>query len=242
MAESPTLLVVSAHAADFVWRCGGAMARYARAGSRVHVVCVSQGARGESTSLWVNDPEMTEAEAIRIRKAESRAAAEILGATAAFLDLGDHPMSYGQEEIMRLAEILRQHQPRIVLTHHARDYMNPDHVCVHDLTRWAVRAATVAGVLPGQPRLRVPRVYSFEPDQAALDGFQPDVYVDISDVFDVKRRAMESVATQAAEMAERYTDRARYRAALARGTAQRPIAYAEGFVSHLPHVGERFPE
>jgi 4-oxalomesaconate hydratase len=45
-------LVVSAHAADFVWRAGGAIALAASRGDRVTVRCLSYGERGESASAW----------------------------------------------------------------------------------------------------------------------------------------------------------------------------------------------
>ena len=47
-----TVLVVSAHAADFVWRAGGAIALYASRGYRVRILCLSYGERGESERLW----------------------------------------------------------------------------------------------------------------------------------------------------------------------------------------------
>jgi 4-oxalomesaconate hydratase len=53
-----TALVISAHAADFVWRCGGAIALHAARGYQVTVVCLSFGERGESAKLW-KQPGMT---------------------------------------------------------------------------------------------------------------------------------------------------------------------------------------
>ena len=47
-----TALVVSAHSADFVWRCAGAIALHAEKGYAVTVVCLSYGERGESAKLW----------------------------------------------------------------------------------------------------------------------------------------------------------------------------------------------
>jgi hypothetical protein len=41
-----TALVISAHAADFVWRCGGAIALHQKKGYEVTVVCLSFGERG----------------------------------------------------------------------------------------------------------------------------------------------------------------------------------------------------
>jgi 4-oxalomesaconate hydratase len=46
------MLVVSAHAADFVWRAGGAIAAVTAAGGAAHVVALSYGERGESGELW----------------------------------------------------------------------------------------------------------------------------------------------------------------------------------------------
>lgn len=51
MSDKKTALVVSAHAADFVWRCGGAIALHADLGYDVTVVCLSFGERGESAKL-----------------------------------------------------------------------------------------------------------------------------------------------------------------------------------------------
>ena len=47
MAENKTALVISAHAADFVWRCGGAIALHQELDYEVTVVCLSFGERGE---------------------------------------------------------------------------------------------------------------------------------------------------------------------------------------------------
>ena len=81
-------LVVSAHSADFVWRAGGAIALHAEQGYAMHVVCLSFGERGESAKLW-RKGEMTEAKVKDARREEAMAAAEILGASVEFFDIGD---------------------------------------------------------------------------------------------------------------------------------------------------------
>jgi 4-oxalomesaconate hydratase len=48
VAGSGPVLVVSAHAGDFVWRAAGAMALASARGDRVTVLCLSYGERGES--------------------------------------------------------------------------------------------------------------------------------------------------------------------------------------------------
>ena len=69
-----TLLVVSAHAADFVWRAGGAIALYHSRGVRVRVLCLSFGERGESQKLW-RQPDMDIETVKRVRREEAKKAA-----------------------------------------------------------------------------------------------------------------------------------------------------------------------
>ena len=52
MIEGKKVLIVSAHAADYVWRAGGTIAKYIKHGADVHVVVLSFGIRGESNDLW----------------------------------------------------------------------------------------------------------------------------------------------------------------------------------------------
>jgi 4-oxalomesaconate hydratase len=85
------MLIFSAHAADFVWRAGGAIALYASRGYRVRILCLSFGERGESQGAW-KEPGMTVARVKEIRRAESQHAADLLGAEVRFFDAGDYPL------------------------------------------------------------------------------------------------------------------------------------------------------
>jgi len=67
-------LVVSAHAADFVWRAGGAIALAAARGDRVTVLCLTYGERGESASAWRAGQALEEIKALRRAEACSAAA------------------------------------------------------------------------------------------------------------------------------------------------------------------------
>ena len=65
------LLVVSAHAADFVWRAAGYIAVVTAAFGEAHVVCLSYGEHGESPGAW-KQPGMTLDRVKEIRRAEGR--------------------------------------------------------------------------------------------------------------------------------------------------------------------------
>ncbi len=94
------MLVVSAHAADFVWRAGGAIALAAARGERVRVVCLSFGERGESASAWRAGKSLEEIKALRRGEAENAAA--VLGAGIEFLDAGDYPLREWGELVDRI--------------------------------------------------------------------------------------------------------------------------------------------
>ncbi|KYH30686.1 PIG-L deacetylase family protein [Neomoorella mulderi] len=238
--QKPSVLVISAHAVDFVWRCGGTIARYAKDGSRVRILDLTFGERGESAEIWQSRPGITVDEVKRIRREEAEKASQILGAEIRFLDFNDHPLVMGMEHYLILVEELRDFQPQIVLTHHTEDPLNPDHPEVSAATYRALRCAQVPGVKPETTVTGPIKTFMFEPDQPEFCNFNPDVFIDITDVMDLKVQAMKVVASQT-YLHENYTRRAEYRGYLAgRIAGDKNIKYAEAFKRFAPFVGKFF--
>ena len=79
MTENKTALILSAHAADFVWRCGGAIALHQKLGYQITIACMSFGERGESAKLWKQSG-MTLKKVKDNRKSEAEKAANALNA------------------------------------------------------------------------------------------------------------------------------------------------------------------
>ena len=79
MAGKKTALILSAHAADFVWRCGGAIALHQKLGYEVTIACMSYGERGESAKLWKQEG-MTLEKVKENRRKEAENAANALNA------------------------------------------------------------------------------------------------------------------------------------------------------------------
>jgi 4-oxalomesaconate hydratase len=235
-----TALVVSAHSADFVWRAGGAIALHVAQGYRVHIVCLSYGERGESAKLW-RKGQMTEAKVKAARHTEACAAAEVLGASIEFFDLGDYPLQLDNDALLRLADVYRRELPQFVLTHSLKDPYNYDHPRAADLAQEARIIAQAEGYKPGEPILGAPPVYCFEPHQPEQCDWKPDVLLDITSVWDKKYQAIQCMAGQE-HLWEYYT-----RVALQRGvqakrnigiTAGRDIIHGEGYQSLFPRVTE----
>src|SRR5690606_12618210 len=123
-----TALVISAHSADFVWRCGGAIALHQEQGVEVSVVCLSYGERGESAKLWKQEG-MTLEKVKAARRAEAEDAAKALGVSdIRFMDFGDYPLRLRNEEMFELVDIIREVQPNIMFSHSKWDPYNTDHM------------------------------------------------------------------------------------------------------------------
>ena len=230
-----TILVVSAHAADFVWRAGGAIALYAGRGYRVRILCLSFGERGESERLW-RQGGMTVERVKAARQAESEKAAEILGAEIRFFDSGDYPLRASEETVHEMVVEFRRHQPQFVLTHSAADPYNPDHPAACTLTLDTRVYAQAAGYEAPGEKLGAPPVFLFEPHQPEQCEFKPQVLLDITPVFEVKRKAMESMEAQE-HLWTYYTDLAKRRGTQAvRNSGNKSIKYAEAFQRVYPQV------
>ena len=61
MGTLRSMLIVSAHAADFVWRAGGAIGLHTSNGGKATVVSLSYGENGESGDLWREPGQTVEA-------------------------------------------------------------------------------------------------------------------------------------------------------------------------------------
>ena len=230
-----TMIVVSAHAADFVWRAGGAIALYAERGYRVRILCLSYGERGESERLW-KMPGMTVERVKQSRQTESEKAAAILGAEIRFFDSGDYPLQVTDGLIREMVSEYRAMQPEFVLTHSYNDPYNRDHDEASAVTLRTRIYAQAAGYPLEGKKLGVPPVFLFEPHQPEQCGFRPEVLLDITPVFERKRKAMESMEAQE-HLWEYYTDLAKRRGVQAvRNSGKSGIKYAEAYQRVYPLV------
>lgn len=245
--RQPSILVFSAHAADFCSRSGGTLALYAQQGSQVHVIDLTFGERGESEDYWSQQDSGSITEVKKIREAEANEAANILGVSIEFLDYGDYPLYINQEQQIALARIVRSYKPDIILTHWKNDPHNIDHQVT---TEAVIRACTLAAA-PGfdedpssvHPSVHsLPHIFLFEPTVPRNDvtGFTPDTFVDIGEVFDIKTKALEALRSQA-KLVPWYSQWAQYRATQARQWSGDPIQYAEALQRYTASVAKGLP-
>ena len=192
---APAALAIVAHPDDIEFVAAGTLLLLRERGWKIHSLNLSGGDCGSTTTA----PDETR----RIRAAEGRAAAAILGAEFHESLASDLCIFYEERLLRRLAAVVRRVRPRIVLTHSPEDYMEDN----MNTARLAVTAAFARGMPnfatdpPVEPCAGDVAVYHAMP-HGLCDGLRrpvvPDLYVDTTAVQPVKRRALAAHASQKA--------------------------------------------
>lgn len=165
------LLAFGAHPDDIEFGCGGVVACETGRGSAAHFVVCSRGEAGTNG---------TPAQRVR----EARRAAEILGATIEFLDLGgDAHFEIRAAHALKLAAIIRRVRPGVVLAPSVVENQHPDHAKLGRMVRDATRLARYGGLkeLRRAPPHAIGQLffYAVTPDAEPADLGR--VLVDVSD-------------------------------------------------------------
>ncbi|VBB09533.1 glcnac-pi de-n-acetylase [Lucifera butyrica] len=232
------LLVVSAHAADFVWRSGGTMAKYIKNGANVSLVILSYGVRGESNDLWKQEGQTMES-VKKARHAEvEQALMQLNIKNVEFWDLEDYKLEFTREHMERMVKKIREVRPHYIITHGPKDAFNPDHENVSKFV-WEASVLSISnGVkIEGYPTAKQARIFGFEPHQTEICDFKPDVIIDITETYQQKEAAMQCFKAQKHLIAY-YADRAKMRGNHARRcSGNSEYKYAESFSRFYPYVG-----
>ena len=159
------VLAVGAHPDDVEIGVGGTLLAHHRQGDEVFVATLTQGAAGGD---------------VAVRRRESEAAAEVLGAGLHLYDLVDTEVSDGAPTVGILEHLIGQIRPTIVYTHTVHD-LHQDHRATHRATLVAAR--------------RVPRLYCFESPSSTVE-FQPTRFVGVDALLDRKLEAISVYRSQ----------------------------------------------
>lgn len=249
MSGTLRLLSIGAHPADIFDQSGGTMAHHVQQGDWVGCVVLTHGARVHdkviSDEMFHREqiPDGEELEALMEERAdvkveEVRQACGILGVKDIHFFGGDDSVPLvTKEEVRRLAQLIRQVRPDIVLTHFPKegDSFTNAHAIAGQIALHAIALANSVDPGDRQPPHRVAQVFFFGTGAAAVPnkvwdaagGYYNDVFIDIGDVVEKKLAALDCLVSQGYGGA--YARKRIETSDGAFGTAA-SCAYAEGFI------------
>ena len=174
MPEISCVLAIGGHAADMEFTAGALVAKYTRAGARAVFLHLTAGEMGH--------PRLSGQEYARQKDEEAHKAAQVLGAEARFLPYADASLPCNDEVAYQIADVIREVRPHVVLTHW-RGSFHSDHVNAHDNTTRALFLAALPAIERTHPP-HSPGAVLFPENWEDMEGFDPNLYVDIDDVYD----------------------------------------------------------
>jgi len=174
--DSQPVVVLAPHMDDEVIGCGGTLHRHVRAGAAVTVVYLTDGRSGD-----LNLPAADVEKMVENRKDESRRATKLLGISdLIFLDGPDGSLSELPSLVERVASIINDKSPAWVYLPALTDN-HKDH--------WAASRILFAAMKQCRREFTIRGYEIWSPAPA-------NVMVDITDIVDLKRKAIEEFRSQ----------------------------------------------
>lgn len=221
-------MVLFAHPDDAEYMCGGTMGRWAREGTRVHYVVVTDGSAGS------NEPGVTREQMRPIREREQRAAAEVLGvASVTFLGEVDGHLEVTLDTRRKVCREVRRLRPDVIVAPDPQRLWSGTRYINHSDHK-AAGSLALSAVMPDAPtRLMFPELLEeglepFEIPALWLVTLEPDTYVDITETIDLKIQALAEHQSQGAADSEPWV-RLRAEETAAEAGAEAGMDYAESF-------------
>lgn len=191
------LMAVLAHPDDESLGFGGTLARYANEGVETSLVMATRGEAGRCGEHLRGTPGHPGPDVLaRLREAELRAAADILGiGDLAFLDYRDQELDRAEpgEAVARIVHHLRRVRPDVVLTF-GQDgaYGHPDHIAIGQFTTAAVAVSGDPTFASGEVDVphRVAKLYYIAWPASTWAAYQDALTRLVSMVDGIKRQAV----------------------------------------------------
>lgn len=218
------VLAVYAHPDDPEVSCSGTLARWARAGSEVHLVIATRGEKGSS------DPGADPDTVADLRAMEAGAAATIMGlASHELLGYPDGELVNDVELRGRLVERIRRIRPDVVMgPDPTAVFFGTSYVNHHDHREIGFSLLDACAPAASSPLYFPSAGPAHQVDAVYLSGtLEPDTWVEITDTLEVKVAALLCHESQLGSDAGHAADVVRRRAASA-GSAG-GVAFAETY-------------
>lgn len=172
------IVIIGAHPDDCDLSAGGTAIKYAKLGHRVLFISCTNGDAGHFS--------MGGGTLAKVRAAEAREAGKRFGVTYNVLPNHDGELTPDLHIRFDIIRLIREWNADIVIGPRPNDY-HPDHRNTSILVQDAAYMVVVPNIVPDTPPLKRNPVFLYVQDRFQKPyPFQPDIAVDISDVYDQK--------------------------------------------------------
>lgn len=174
------ILAIGAHPDDIECSCAGTLALYAQAGHKVFMAVATNGN--------VGSPDLKREEIAAVRKAEQQASCDLIGAEMIWMDFDDEWLMNDRPTRTRFIDAIRQADPDVMFIHSLNDY-HPDHRIAGQVAEDARIPASVRLVETALPAIKkIPHMFYL--DNVAGVDFEPEAYVDVTSVIELKKQML----------------------------------------------------
>lgn len=261
MKKNMKIMVIAGHPADMFDHCGGTLYHHIQDGDEVTCVALTQGLRIHDEviyDLFRHDIGKYTQEQIdqivqerqKVKYGEAVEACALFGIKdIRFLDYDDELLTLNATVVSRLAKVIREVQPDLVITHwpHQYDTFSNHHAVTGQIALSAVTAASSVNFEDPNPACVVAQVaFMLCPADVSSCCYTNNgntcyasYFVDVTDVVDLKVKAVNMMKSQ------KYNTRG-----YAKKTTHNwngffgehiRVPYAEGFAFEFPEVGRKLP-
>ena len=226
------VLAILAHPDDAEILCAGTLSLLKNAGWSVHIATVGVGDKGTATH--------SRDEIIKIRNAEAKKAAAVIGGTYHCLEIDDIYLFYNRESINKATSLIRKVRPSIVFASSPSDYML-DHEISSLIVQTGCFCVGIKNMDVAEEVFEpIPSLYFCDPiegkDKMGVP-VQPSTYVDISAEIETKTKMLACHESQQSWLLSHQDSE--YIQAMKQFSEKRGkeinTDFAEGFRQHLGH-------
>lgn len=186
--EKINVVVIGAHPDDCDIDAGGTAIKFAEAGHNVLFVSLTNGDAGHHI--------LGGGALAKVRMAEAQEAGRRFGVEYVVLNNHDGELMPTLKNRFEVIRLIRQWNADIVIGPRPNDY-HPDHRNTAILLQDAAYMVIVPNVVPDTPPLKKNPVFLYTEDRFQIPvPFEPDIVVDITDVFEQKIYAMAAHESQ----------------------------------------------
>lgn len=172
LIQQRTVLAIGAHAGDAELTMGQLLIHQKRAGDRVVILHMSAGEGG--------NPKLSPAVYGEQKKREAENAARIIGAELLWAPYEDGKIPNEEATRRYIADVIREVRPTHIVTHW-KNSIHMDHARTSAIVSDAILLASLEGVKTDHPPWRGVRGIYFAENWEDPQGFNPYVFVDVSD-------------------------------------------------------------